>query len=240
MNQKVFILSDILNILEDSLNAFNSIPAALEFYPLAEYFLQSVFLKMTGYQEQKCKSILWNIASVDMDARYKMMSTSELNINEASKLVDKLKVYNQIIKSAQTLDIPLTLPDDKEKSAMISDVKDRMVTMLNTAVLGVWRPRDLKHFDNFSKELMANSSQYITKDGIFQGDNMFKSAAENTWRHRNRCAHNLLSYQSNVPSLKEMIDDKYGANNYFSRMFVLALIDRALVELYSRFLKFSA
>ena len=57
------------------------------------------------------------------------------------------------------------------------------------------------------------------------------------YRHRNRCAHNLLSYQENRPTMNTMSSSEMAMNNYFIRFLVVALIDdemRLLFELYNQ------
>lgn len=66
-----FITSDIFEIVDDAIMSASAIGQNIAHYPLCEYFLQSVFLRLTGYQEQKLKCILWEIASDDFDFRYK-------------------------------------------------------------------------------------------------------------------------------------------------------------------------
>jgi hypothetical protein len=48
-----FILSPITDILREVVSANAGIGNGIETYPLSEYILQSAFLKMTGFQEQK-------------------------------------------------------------------------------------------------------------------------------------------------------------------------------------------
>lgn len=66
-----FITSDIFEIVDDAIMSTSAISPNIAHYPLCEYLLQSVFLRLTGYQEQKLKCILWEIASDDFDFRYK-------------------------------------------------------------------------------------------------------------------------------------------------------------------------
>ena len=47
-------------------------------------------------------------------------------------------------------------------------------------------------------------------------------------RHRNRCAHNLLSYQINLPDLDELKDKDYLRCNYVYRFIILIVIDEVL------------
>ena len=53
--------------------------------------------------------------------------------------------------------------------------------------------------------------------------------------HRNRCAHNLTSYQQNRPSLEILsgIDSVY--ENYYIRFALLIIIDKIMITLYQIF-----
>ena len=53
-----FITSDIFEIVDDAIMSTSTIGQNIAHYPLCEYLLQSVFLRLTGYQEQKLKCIL--------------------------------------------------------------------------------------------------------------------------------------------------------------------------------------
>ena len=50
----------------------------IETYPLGDYIMQSVFLKMTGFQEQKMKCICWELASNDYEYRYYRFTQNKL------------------------------------------------------------------------------------------------------------------------------------------------------------------
>lgn len=92
-----FILSDIFEIVDDSIMSASTIGQNISHYSLCEYILQSVFLRLTGYQEQKLKCILWEIASNDFEFRYKYLNGS-INVGECSRLEDKDKVFNALKK----------------------------------------------------------------------------------------------------------------------------------------------
>ena len=231
-----FVDSDILTELEKALDAFDMLPSGIQSYTLCEYLLQSIFLQMSGHQEQKCKVMLWNIASVDLDCRYEILS-GKLSINEASKFEDKEKVYKQLIKSSAYLGLPIASLDEKKKEEMIESVKNRLNDILTNSIVGEWIPREISEFLSFGESLKNHAAKYMDENGIFNGINIFIDAADMTWRHRNRCAHNLFSYQDNIPDFQERLNDKHNINNYPTRFFTLALIDNALRVRYNYFIK---
>lgn len=66
MNHNKFILLPISEILKDVATASVGVGTGIETYPLCDYVMQSVFLKMTGSQEQKMKCICWELASAGL------------------------------------------------------------------------------------------------------------------------------------------------------------------------------
>ena len=69
-----FILTPILNILKDGISASRAIGDGMDVYPMGEYLMQSLFLKMTGAQEQKLKCICWDLATLDYEYRYDFLN----------------------------------------------------------------------------------------------------------------------------------------------------------------------
>src|SRR5688572_16987320 len=69
-NHTEFILSPTTDILRDVVSASAGIGHGIETYPLCDYVMQSAFLKMTGFQEQKMKCICWELATNDYEYRY--------------------------------------------------------------------------------------------------------------------------------------------------------------------------
>lgn len=55
--------------------------------------------------------------------------------------------------------------------------------------------------------------------------------------HRNRCVHNLTSYQQNRPSLEILSSIESVYENYYIRFALLIIIDKIMISLYSTFQK---
>lgn len=91
-----FILTPISNILLDGIFASASIKAGAESYPLGEYFFQSLFLRMTGAQEQKLKCICWEMATDDYTYRYDLLHKK--NYGECSNYSEKNSIYKDLIE----------------------------------------------------------------------------------------------------------------------------------------------
>lgn len=226
-----FIISDIFDVIDDSIMSTSSIGQNIAHYSLCEYLFQSVFLRLTGYQEQKLKCILWEIASDDLDFRYKYLSGS-VKVNECSQLSDKNIVYNILKKTLEDKNHPFLFPDEIEINRQISEIKDNLISKFETSVFRKWLPREYSRFIEFSSNIRYKRDGYFTLKSIFGGDNYLNEAFDKLYRHRNRCAHNLLSYQSNVPKLLDFTKDVDGSDNYFTRILLLCMIDNVFTRMF--------
>lgn len=56
-------------------------------------------------------------------------------------------------------------------------------------------------------------------------------------RHRNRCAHNISSYQQNLPALEELQKEEYVLENYLVRFAILLIVDKVFVALFRKYLE---
>lgn len=226
-----FIISDIFDVVDDAIMSTSSIGQNIAHYSLCEYLFQSVFLRLTGYQEQKLKCILWEIASDDLDFRYKYLSGS-VKVNECSQLSDKNIVYNILKKTLEDKNHPFLFPDEIEINRQISEIKDNLISKFETSVFRKWLPREYSRFIEFSSNIRYKRDGYFTLKSIFGGDNYLNEAFDKLYRHRNRCAHNLLSYQSNVPNLLDFTKDVDGSDNYFTRILLLCMIDNVFTRMF--------
>lgn len=102
-----FIESPLMGILKSGINASNSLSAGIETYPLSEYFFQSLFLRMTGAQEQKFKCILWELASNDYQFRYEFLHTK--SYGECSEYKAKSEVFNDLVNAIKSIDSTFTI-----------------------------------------------------------------------------------------------------------------------------------
>ena len=82
-----FILTPIKTILDEGVNACQSLPSGIESFPISEYHFQSLFLRMTGASEQKMKCIFWQMATDDVQYRYKYLNYQ--GIGECSTYASK-------------------------------------------------------------------------------------------------------------------------------------------------------
>lgn len=238
MNHKKFILSPIDNILRDANLASLGVGSGIEAYPLCDYFLQSVFLKMTGAQEQKMKCICWELAAQDYEYRYSKFQRG--SIGECSSYTDKNDIYKDLISQIKKncdLDFKLSLIDKENALYQIGSKLNSIFSCSNLKIwseknfieyMEIWSKIDSAHFLNSEKNFLEKTQNLSDKSvkGLLDIYN------ENLYKHRNRVAHNTLSYQQNLPTLNTLLDDDYIYDNYFIYFAVLMLIDEIFIQLF--------
>ncbi|MFX4267759.1 hypothetical protein ACOL29_08930 [Aliarcobacter butzleri] len=241
MNHNKFILSPVSNILKDVVSASSGIGDGIETYPLCDYVMQSVFLKMTGAQEQKMKCIVWELATNDYDYRYERFTKSPLG--ECSNYTEKKIIYNDLIKQIEkymgnSFDMNAIDKNNilKKTNKLITD------TFLGTNLL-IWTQMSFNEYkiiwNDISDEYFAIKKELLLKkDNISStGKALFEMYEEHLYKHRNRVAHNTLSYQQNLPTLNTLEKNDYLYNNYFIYFSIIILIDNIIISLYNEYLK---
>lgn len=235
-----FILTPIFEILKDCVNATKGISIGIETYPLCDYIMQTTFLKMTGASEQKLKCILWEIATNDYTFRYDFLKTS---YGECSALDEKKKVFKALNTQVKVLNSDKEylkkIFDDKTKTKIQDRASQEIIDLFEHSIVSIWQGNQFRYFKNNSKSFLKN--QFCTIQKIKEELNVSlieKGIDYNTivWRHRNRCAHNLKSYQINLPDLSTLVNKDYDYENYFFRFSVLILLDEIFMKLYSEYL----
>lgn len=256
---KDFILTPIITILEDAISSSRGLSIGISTYPVWDYILQSTFLRMTGFQEQKMKCIIWELATNDYEYRYDKFRNG---LGECSNYKDKEAIFNEIIKIIRKKSDIYTFSPIKRKKLLISSYRELHNVMYNSQ-LYVYGKRKYEEFINICREIKSyecifNSQdfsqfrEYNAKKGEFKknnkGDFIFithtKSIKrlktiyeDHLYRNRNRIAHNLLSYQKNLPKLDVLRGENYKYENYFVWFAILILIDKIFIELYNEYLK---
>jgi hypothetical protein len=228
-NHTDFILSPITDILKEVVSANMGIGNGIETYPLSEYIMQAVFLKMTGFQEQKMKCICWELATNDYGYRYQRYTKRPLG--ECSTYDEKKTIYKDLIdlikKYAPNFDISI----DVNKSEILRDTRSEIKNLFLNSNLSTWEQNSFLDF--VSNGTLIRAQQFATVDDLFV--NVLQDKYTLLYNHRNRCAHNLLSYQENLPTLKTLFNANYKYDNYFVRFAILILIDKIFIELYKRY-----
>lgn len=226
-----FTLSPISKILKDSVSASAGIGSGIETFPLCDYVMQSIFIKMAGFQEQKLKCICWDVASADFEYRYEF---TKKPLGECSSYHDKNAIYKDLIKLAKKNGLTVN-EIFKDRAKLIQSAGEEISSTFNNTNLSIWAQAA---FLEFKKILSSIKGAHIVSDSEIFSDHRLRSwYTDNLYRHRNRVAHNTSSYQQNLPTLKTLMDEKYKYENYFLFFFILLLIDKIFAELYGRFLR---
>ena len=241
MNHNKFILSPVSNILKDVVSASSGIGDGIETYPLCDYVMQSVFLKMTGAQEQKMKCIVWELATNDYDYRYERFTKSPLG--ECSNYTEKKTIYNDLIKQIEKYIGSSFVLNSIEKNNILQKTNKLITdTFLGTNLL-IWTQMSFNEYEiiwnDIADEYFAIKKElFIKKDNISsRGKALFEMYDEHLYKHRNRVAHNTLSYQQNLPTLNTLEKNDYLYNNYFIYFSIIILIDNTIMYLYNEYLK---
>lgn len=285
-----FILTPIIGILKDTVNACAGIGNGIETQSLGEYVLQTTFLKMTGASEQKQKCICWEMATNDYDYRYKYLKK---NYGECSSYADKCSIYkdikDRICKIDVTFDvnrlfgdIDITTPkkeyinrrieeerkiqeakkkaplDEEDVKKIKEQIKNQYDTkgfsnkeiaslcrevlfesisvvvdgIIGNTLLAQWEPRCFQDYLSLWNEL--SHYDYVKGDALL-GKELQDLYNEIVYSHRNRCAHNLVSFQNNLPTLKTLEDEKFVYHSYYFRFSILILLDEIFVRLYKAY-----
>lgn len=245
MKHTDFILSPITGLIKETVSACMGIGDGMETSTIAEHILQSLFLQMTGFQEQKMKCICWEMATYDYEYRYKRFIQNVLG--ECSNYKEKNQVINDIVNCTQSISGTLPLLDRSTKNAIITSVVSEIDNIILNTNLYKWESRQYKDYKDVIKNIKGsqllvqgkNNSVSLFqehKDGIGGGYKDLVFIYDKVYRHRNRCAHNTLSYQENLPTLNKLMDNDYVYENYFLRYAMLTLIDSVTVTLYKNYL----
>ncbi len=232
-----FILTPIFEILEDCVNATKGISSGIETYPLCDYIMQTTFLKMTGASEQKLKCILWEIATNDYTFRYEFLRT---NYGECSSIKDKNNVFKELITQVKTMSSDKeclnTIFDDDAKTIIQEKASQKIIELFENSIVSIWQSKQFNYFLKNANDFLKNNFCNYQRDS--QSVTLLKETIDYkniVYRHRNRCAHNLKSYQLNLPDLSTLVNKKYDYENYFFRFSILVLLDEIFMRLYSEY-----
>ena len=224
-----FIRTPLASVLDDGANACRGVGYGIETYPLCDHVMQSLFLRMTGAQEQKMKCICWELATDDYDFRYQYLHHQK-EIGEQSTYDSKNMLYNQLLKMCSIR--KAYIMDCNSRSAILSRSIQKTISFSWTN-LGYGDEQGRTYF-------IGNAHSVIDKDDFGEPSGLFKEDLkkiynEVVYRHRNRCAHNTTSYQENLPAFSSLAQSDHPLHNYFFRFAILLLIDEIFMHLYKQY-----
>lgn len=226
-----FIKTSIMEVLQEGVAAVDCMQdGGLETFPMLEYTLQSIFLKMTGYGEQKLRFIIWEIASYDLEFRYNLLK-GECSFGEFSQLCDKKKVYVKLRKEISTF-INADIFTDDVKNHILQEIRGEMNLIFENSALKNAFPNEYERFFAFFSTWNADS---FVKGNELLRDNLVPIYSEYVYKMRNRCAHNTLSYQQDYLGFEDMQKPYMVYANYFTCFALLMLLDKIFVYLFKSF-----
>lgn len=119
------------------------------------------------------------------------------------------------------------------KVLLFRNIKETIDKIIEHSLLLFWGQHS---YFNYTEEWDKLSNfDFAIEDALFDNE-LQKIYTDIIYSHRNRCAHNLKSYQDNIPPLKDLcsVDNVY--NNYYFRFSMLALIDEIFIRLYNTYI----
>lgn len=254
-----FILSPIEQILEDVGMATSSVNVGLHSYPLCEYVMHSTFLKLTGYQEQKLKCISWELATDNYRHRYERYKRKPLG--ECSSYEDKKMVFDDLVRLTHELDGTYKGLTSVELQEIYTETSVALISFYRQSKIKGWMEKPFSDFSQLTRLCGAQCLAFFNNNGLMTDivghcDNCSHRSAtppavaceigqianvrrvfDSVIMHRNRCAHNTISAQRNLPSLSTMKSMDYLFENYFLRFAMLIYIDKIFVRLFRNYLK---
>lgn len=224
-----FITTSVCEILQQGIAAAECLrQGGIDTYPILDYLLQSVFLRMTGFEEQKLRNICWEVATVDLDYRYKTLQ-GHVSYGEFSKLDDKKNVFTLLKDKVKEYGGEFNI--ESKKAAILNEVKAEMeVAMKDTLIVRSF-PDEYHRYEIFVKTWKAD--HFAKSNQLLSGN--IEKVYETLYKQRNRCAHNTASYQQDMLTLTEMQDSQMMNCNYFSYFAILLLLDKVFIESYRMF-----
>lgn len=227
MKHKEFILTPLSSLIEQTLQPLDLYKGQICNYIMKEYVLQTLFMKLTGCMEQKAKCILWDIATHDFEYRRDFLYNNSRQ-GEYSTYKSKNYVYKVLVEHVGKI-------DDQRKRELLTQLKSFKDNILEESILKVWLPRELRELEI---DIFFNWEICIEKKGK-KGEiilKLFNDTLEDTYNklytHRNRCAHNVLSYQGNVMNPQKIKD--VGGASYATWFTLLVLMDMIYMEQYEK------
>ena len=244
---KQFIETPLLVLLHDVVLDSNNISNGMEFYTTSGYIMHSLFLRMTGAQEQKFKCICWDLATVDHEYRYSRFNRWELG--ECSKLKDKSIVFSDLVNAIRAIKPKYSVfgGSPVNKKDFLTNTLAEIRECLDGSNLAKCFPEEYFDFVDIytnihHNNLEAGNQLFCCADNTtfanMRDEHVLAMAYTLLYKHRNRCAHNTLSYQTNIPTFHELNDanvQKY--YNVFLFIAILVTIDKMLILVYKKYQK---
>lgn len=260
-----FIFTSIATVMDEAVLASSRIGNGIETYPLSEYIMQSLFLKMTGFQEQKMKCLSWEMATHDFEYRRILLNGND-NLGEYSSYNAKNSIYKRLTSIISSTKLDFDVNSFFNKQEVLEFTINSIIQIFSDSNLVAWNQNSFDYFEKnrtimIDQFLVDNNTLFkplnVKEPKIIEGSILNEKKQEifekrlREYHHavefnliekykilynqRNRYAHNTLSYQQNLPTLKTLEKEDEESRNYFVWFAILLLIDEISIELYSEY-----
>lgn len=232
-----FINKDITCILDDAVNATELTNEGIEMYPLLEYILQAVFLRMTGFLEQKMKCICWSLATNDFEFRRIFLNKNK-DQGEYSTYDSKKFVFDNLWTVIRQTDKDYQIKSE-DLNALIKSAQEIIESLLlKKLFLPLLHSKEL--YFEFQKKV--SSSDFLQNTEKDKSIVMVSSTISDIYTYglyveRNRVAHNTRSYQKDLPELNNITEDSKKYHCYLVYFFILIMLDKLFVRLYGDYVR---
>lgn len=237
-----FILSPLSSVLDEAMRVLPSMKSGIEKRELCGYVLQSLFLKATGFQEQKMKCIAWEMATVDYE--YRFDEFKKIIQNECSTIDTKQNILKEVVSQICLHNADFNGIDDSKIQSFIDVAHAQVSALYSHTMLHSWNQRNEYDFETIYKgmrpDYVVKSNDKSSAHKIFDPKPIVYNGEKQSYyffvySHRNRCAHNTLSYQQNLPSLSSLASQPFAYDNFYVLLFVLLILDQYVVDMYKNY-----
>lgn len=252
MNKNVeHILTPATTLLDEATYIISGMNWDVKSFAFAEYILHSLFLKITGMQEQKFKCLVWEIGSEDIEFRTKQIYDKKWEYGECSTLSAKVEIIKALYRNIQQMrfDPSVKIISDKERDDIYDKARDYITDLYQNVLKESVYQREYNNFIEIWGKIMPKDSFLAEENGQLvptkneanykENDKVitFTDVYERLYYFRNLCAHNFRVFQTNGYEFDRMRKVGNVTNNYFFRFAILIVIDEFIMLLYNRFLE---
>lgn len=125
------------------------------------------------------------------------------------------------------------LPENIKCELLLNAVIKTNINLVQNSLFQFWSEKEFNIFKSEWKNIFTPS--FALNKQLFD-ESLKNNFISITYNHRNRCAHNLNSYQENLPFLNSIIDKNYKYENYYFRFAFLILLDEIFMKLFSKYI----
>lgn len=231
-NTTDFILAPLTGVLSEATEVLVVVNGGMYGYQLADWVMPTIFLRMTGAQEQKLKCICWDLGTLDLEGRNQRYGKKIGDMScydEKNHLCRDLILF--LLRNKRGFD-PVA---DIDREGLMKAAAEDVERICGESLLRDWFSDSYKVYEEvvptFSKDkfVVWNTQKKSYKE-LFEGE--LRDAYESLYFHRIRCAHNSTSFQNNLPKFEVLSGSNAPYENYFVRFYLLILLDKLFVQLY--------